>query len=360
MIEIDGSFGEGGGQIVRTALALAAVFGKKVRIYNIRLGRPVPGIKAQHLASVRAVAAVSSAKVQGLSVGSTELTFDPGTVTAGTFRFDVGTAGSISLVLQTIMPVLPFLPGDSKIEITGGTDVRWSPPIDYLRLVTLPVLEKMGYSASLEILRRGHFPKGGGHIIFQSHPSRSLNSIQGEASRPITQITCVSHATKLPRHVARRQAESATRVLLEKNLPNPEVQLEVSENHQSIGPGSGIVLSAIDKKHAILGADSLGERGTPAEKVGAVAAERLVEEAESNAFLDQHMADIIVPYLALAKGASEVTVSKVTQHLLTNVKIAEILTGIAFESPGQSGQPGVLRVSGIGLASREVSVSPRE
>ncbi len=197
-------------------------------------------------------------------------------------------------------------------------------------------------------------------MIFHSHPSRSLNSIQGEASRPITHITCVSHATKLPRHVATRQAESATRVLLAKNLPSPEVQLNVSENHESLGPGSGIVLSAIDKKQAILGADNLGERGTPAEKVGAVAAERLVDEVESDAFLDQHMADIIVPYLALAKGASEVTVSKMTQHLLTNVRIAEILTGIAFESPGQLGQSGVLRVNGIGLVSREVSVSPRE
>lgn len=197
-------------------------------------------------------------------------------------------------------------------------------------------------------------------MIFHSHPSRSLNSIQGEASRPITHITCVSHATKLPRHVATRQAESATRVLLAKNLPSPEVRLDVSENHQSLGPGSGIVLSAIDEEQAILGADNLGERGTLAEKVGALAAERLVEEVESNAFLDQHMADIIVPYLALAKGASEVTVSKVTQHLVTNVRIAEILTGTAFESPGQLGQPGVLRVKGIGLASREVSVSPRE
>src|SRR5690242_20482867 len=171
MIEIDGSIGEGGGQVLRTSLALAAVLGREVRIFNIRAGRPQPGLKAQHLTSAIAITQISGATSKGLQIGSTEFVFSPGRIKSGSFRFNVGTAGSITLVLQTLMPLLPFAPGPLEVEITGGTDVRWSPPIDYLRLVTLQLLERMNVHASVLVSRRGHFPKGGGIVRLSSTPS---------------------------------------------------------------------------------------------------------------------------------------------------------------------------------------------
>src|SRR5207253_2065855 len=155
MIEIDGSFGEGGGQVLRTAVALATVLSKEINVFNIRSGRAEPGIRPQHMTGVKAAAELCSANLQGLEVGATEFVFKPGKLRTGNFRFDVGTAGSVTLVLQTLMPILAFAPGPVQLEITGGTDVKWSPPIDYVRLVTLPILKKIGYRGHLETVRWG-------------------------------------------------------------------------------------------------------------------------------------------------------------------------------------------------------------
>src|SRR5881296_201853 len=164
MIEVDGSFGEGGGQVLRTAVAIAAVLSKEIHVFNIRAGRAEPGIRPQHMTGVKAANELCSGNLEGLKVGSREFTFKPGKLRVGSHRFDVGTAGSVTLVLQTLMPILAFAPGAIQLEITGGTDVKWSPPIDYLRLVTLPVLERMSVHASILVLRRGHYPRGGGAV----------------------------------------------------------------------------------------------------------------------------------------------------------------------------------------------------
>ncbi len=360
MIEVDGSFGEGGGQILRTTLAMAAVLGREVRVFNIRAGRGEPGLRPQHLTSARAIGEISSASSKGLEVGSTEFVFRPGALRAGRFRFDVGTAGSITLVLQTLMPVFPFLPGRVEIEITGGTDVKWSPPVDYLQLVTLPTLAKMGYQGTLTIVQRGHYPRGGGIARFTATPSTMLRPITKLDGGDVAKIMGISHSVRLPRHVAERQAIAARKVVVEKGLPGPEIDLDTSEGPSALGPGSGIVLCAHSSGGAILGADSLGERGVSAEDVGSAAGTRLVEELESKAFLDRHMGDMIVPYIALAEGSSEISVSQVTQHSLTNMKVAEWVASVRFDSVGEIGRPGTLRVKGLGLRSEKVSVSPRE
>lgn len=360
MIEVDGSFGEGGGQILRTTLAMAAVLGREVRVFNIRAGRGEPGLRPQHLTSARAITEISSASSKGLEVGSTEFVFKPRTLRAGHFGFDVGTAGSITLVLQTLMPVFPFLPGRVEIEITGGTDVKWSPPIDYLRLVLLPILAKMGYHGTLQVAARGHYPKGGGVVRFVATPSGSLGPLTNLEGGGVVKIIGVSHSVRLPRHVAERQSITAARVVLERGLPKPEVHLDVSEDRSALGPGSGIVLCAQTSTGAILGADSLGERGVSAEDVGSSAGKRLLEELESKAFLDRHMGDMIVPYAALAEGRSEISVSLVTQHTVTNTKVAELVAGVRFDSVGEIRRPGLLRVKGLGLRSETAFVSPRE
>ncbi len=358
MIEIDGSLGEGGGQILRTTVALAAALQKEVRINKIRAGRSEPGIKAQHLAGVRAAAQMCDATVEGAEVGSGDVIFRPGRLKAGKFRFDVGTAGSVSLVLQTLMPLGAFLPGKVELELVGGTDVKWSPPIDYLRMVVLPVLESMKYTALVDLQRRGHYPRGGGFVRFTSNPVASLAPINGRVPGAIRSVSGISHAVGLPRRVAQRQAESARRILSAKGLAVDEIVLDVPETSQNAG--SGVVLWAGTENGTVLGGDCVGEKGKPAEEVGAEAAQRLVEEIESHGFLDSHMGDMVVPYMALAKGVSEVTVSRITQHCLTNLRIAEQLAGVRFEVLGELGKPGLLRTMGLGLEASAAAFSPRE
>ncbi len=358
MIEIDGSIGEGGGQVLRTSLALAAVLRRELRIFNIRAGRAEPGLRAQHLTSAKAIAQICGASSKGLQIGSTDFIFSPGEIRAGSFRFDIGTAGSTTLVLQTLMPLLPFAPGAVQLEITGGTDVKWSPPIDYLRLVTLPLLARMNVHASILVSCRGHFPKGGGIVRLAATPASALKSVVGMASGAVNAIEGFSHAVKLPANVAERQAKAATRVIEEKSFPRPKIRIEHSENGS--GPGSGIVLCAATANAGLLGGDSLGERGQPAEVVGEDTATKLVEEIGSGAFLDRHMGDMIVPYAALAEGVSDLSVSQITLHTLTNVKVAEQVAGVHFDSLPQVGMPGRLRVKGLGLRREELSVSPRE
>ncbi len=348
MIEVDGSFGEGGGQVLRTAVALAAVLSKEIHVFNIRAGRAEPGIRPQHMTGVKAAAELCSGHLEGLEVGSREFVFKPGKLRSGPFRFDVGTAGSVTLVLQTLMPILAFAPGGVHLEITGGTDVKWSPPIDYLRLVILPILRKIGYLGDLETVRRGHYPKGGGLVRFSTQDPSTLQPLTSNNPGSVSKIHGTSHATALPRHVAERQATAARKCLEDAKLPSPSIDLEVIDDKKHLGPGSGIVLSAEMQNGNILGSDALGERGKHAEEVGSNAGKILIEEVQSGAYLDRHMGDMIVPYLVLAEGASEVSVSRVTQHIRTNVKVAEWLTGTRFNLEGEIDHPGKLRVKGIG------------
>src|SRR5207302_5060483 len=227
MIEVDGSYGEGGGQVLRTAVALAAVLSKEIHVFNIRAGRTEPGLRPQHMTGVKAAAELCSANLQGLEVGATEFVFKPGKLRVGTFQLDVGTAGSVTLVLQTLMPVLAFAPGGVQLEITGGTDVKWSPPIDYLRLVTLPILRKIGYLGDLEIVRRGHYPKGGGLVRFSTRGPSTLQALTHGHFGSVSKIDGISHATALPRHVAERQADAARKGLEEAKLPSPSIDIEV-------------------------------------------------------------------------------------------------------------------------------------
>jgi RNA 3'-terminal phosphate cyclase (ATP) len=359
MIEVDGSFGEGGGQILRTSLALAAALGKSVRISRIRAGRSDPGMRAQHLTAASALGRLCNASFEGLKMGSTDLVFKPGRIVGGQFQFDVGTAGSITLVLQALMPLLPFAP-PILLEVYGGTDVKWSPPIDYLQMVTLPILSIMGVNCTLQTIRRGHYPKGGGAVRFESKPSPRLIPVEGRGAEPVIRIVGVSHIAKLPRHIAERQAEAASKAIQTGGFPHPKISIEITDSESSLSPGSGIVLAASAKNPYAVGGDSLGERGKPAEVVGQEAGKILLEEIQSNAFLDRHMGDMIVPYLALADGVSDVTVSQISQHTITNVKVAESIADVQFNPVGELGKPGRLAVRGVGLHAAGVDVSAKE
>jgi len=351
LVEIDGSVGEGGGQILRTALALSALTGRPVRIYNIRAKRPRPGLQRQHLVSVKAVAELASARVEGLRLGSTEIVFYPGRVRGGEFRFDIGTAGSVTLVLQAVLPVAAFAPEPVKLWVRGGTDVPWSPPVDYVRFVLRRLLERMGYGFTVYLRRRGHYPRGGGVVeVFVEDPPRRLVAHDFSMHGGIRFIEGLSHAVRLPRHVAERQARAAERLLRRLGVP-VKIELEWYEPGRDphLGPGSGIVLWAVGER-SILGGDSLGAKGKPAERVGEEAAMKLLEDVETGRGLDRHASDMLVTYAAVACGRSVLGGARLTSHAWTNLYVVErILPEVraVFVEGGELGEPFVVEVEGV-------------
>ncbi|UXD21335.1 ribosomal subunit interface protein [Ignicoccus pacificus DSM 13166] len=349
IIEIDGSFGEGGGQILRTSIALSAVTLRPVRIFNIRAKRKNPGLRRQHFTAVKALAEMTDAEVKGLEVGSKELVFIPKRLKGGNYRFDIGTAGSVSLVIQAITPAALFAPEPVKVWLRGGTDVPMSPPIDYLRFVFEPILSKFGADINIILKRRGHYPKGGGIVEFEvPSPPRMLRP-WGELERgEVIKIRGLSHCVRLPKHVAERQARAAEELLKRSGYENVQIDLEwyPRERDPHLGPGSGIVLWAIAER-SLLGGDSLGARGKPAEKVGEEAATKLIEDLSTKKALDRHMSDMIIPYLALSCGEAEVGGAKLTMHAWTHVHVVKkILPEAELELEGKIGEPFTLKVRG--------------
>ncbi|WP_297490632.1 RNA 3'-terminal phosphate cyclase [Thermococcus sp.] len=325
-VEIDGSYGEGGGQIVRTAVALSVITGKAVRITKIRAGRPNQGLRPQHLHAVLALKELSGARVKGAEVGSAELEFIPGEARARQIRVPIKTAGSITLVLQALLPAMAFTGG--SFEITGGTDVPWSPPVDYLRHVTLFALAKMGLNGEIEVKRRGHYPRGGGLVVGSVEPWEKKKPLVALKWAKIERFAGVSHATNLPAHVAERQARAAEERLRRAYSAPVRIEREVSP---SLSPGSGIVVWA-ETDGLRLGGDALGKRGKPAEKVGREAADKLITSLESRAAVDRFLGDQLIPFLAFAGG--EVGVAEITNHLITNVWVVERFLGKTFEVEG--------------------------
>ena len=327
MIEIDGSIGEGGGQILRMSLALAAVLKKDVHVYNIRRKRSPSGLKAQHLSAVRAIAKITNAKLEGDVLGSEEIYFHPREIMGGTVRINIGTAGSISLILQAILPAVCFAKDKVKLEIIGGTDVKWSPPVDYLIHVFSPIVKEMGANINIKIIKRGHYPKGGGLVVSEINPIKNLNSIQFVEQGEIVSIKGISHAHGLPKHVAVRQAKAAQEILNSFNFKNIQINIESIEKiPDRRSPGSGITLWAKTTAGAIIGSDALGERGKRAEVVGKEAAEKLVKEIKSGATVDRHMADMLIIWMLLAKGKSIVRTAELTMHAKTCIDLAKIFT----------------------------------
>jgi RNA 3'-phosphate cyclase len=315
MIEIDGSYGEGGGQILRTAVALAAYLETPCRIRNIRKGRPTPGLRPQHAAGVKALAALCHAEVSGLHVGSAEVTFKPGMIAGGTLHIDVGTAGAIGLILQTIM--LPAAKALSPLLLTirGGTDVPWAPTIGYCQEVTLPVLSQMGYAGEVTLTRRGYFPRGNGEVTVALKQTK-FSSVRFSEPGQIRMIQGRSHAADAlkQRRVAERQQEEAMAGLKKLGVPC-EIAVEYGP---AASPGSGIDLWAV-ANHARLGANALGAQGKKAEEVGKEAASALIRQLNAGAALDEWMGDQILPFVAVAGGESTISVTRITDHLRTNL-----------------------------------------
>ncbi|MEM4920208.1 MAG: RNA 3'-terminal phosphate cyclase [Candidatus Nezhaarchaeales archaeon] len=353
MIEVDGSMLEGGGQILRMSVALSATTGTPIKVFNIRAKRKDPGLKAQHMTAIKAVAALVDAEVTGLTLGSRELTFKPKDIKGGSFRFDIGTAGSTTLVLQSLLPAAAFAPSRVNVEIIGGTNNPLAPPVDYVLHVLRPTVAKMGYNFDINILRRGFYPKGGGIVRVSITPVAKLKSIRLEDIGRVKVIRGISYSSRLPDHIAKRMADSASKVLKKAGF-DTEIDLEILQpGHPkcALNPGCGIVLWAETSEGAILGSDSLGEVRKPAEKVGEEAATKLLEEIEVGATVDRHMADQLIVYMTLAEGRSLIKVRELTMHALTCIELSKkLIPGVSFEI--EEGKPNVVICKGIGLRNK--------
>jgi RNA 3'-terminal phosphate cyclase (ATP) len=325
---IDGSYGEGGGQILRTALALAAVTGRAIRIEKIRAGRKSPGLAAQHLTGVRAAAAICNARLTGDELGSQTLTFAPGSLPqAGDYVFDVaearagGSAGATTLVLQTILLPLALVAGDSTVTLRGGTHVAWSPPFDYVHDVWLPALARMGLSATLELVSWGWYPLGQGEIwgtiqgLGTGLKPSPLTLVERGALR---RVRGRAVAANLPSHIPQRMADRARSLLVEAGVDARIEPLRV----RAACAGAGIFLAA-EYDHVRAGFNALGARGKPSEAVAEEAVATLLAHRDSGAALDQHLADQLILPLALAGGESRFSVEQVTRHLITNAWVVE-------------------------------------
>jgi RNA 3'-terminal phosphate cyclase (ATP) len=324
MLEIDGSFGEGGGQIVRTAIALAAITGKEVEITNIRANRPNPGLSAQHLHAVKAVERLSGGHTKGLALCSTQLTFSPAVLNGFDGEIDIGTAGSITLLLQCLIPVALFADRETKVRITGGTDVKWSPLMDFYTNVFLKVLHEMGCEVHLDLKRRGYYPKGAGLVDVLVAPAHHMKGIVLVKPEREGIVKGISHSRGLPAHIAERQARAAERILREAGY-DTEIKREIASGGK-LTTGSGITLWSGYKSGS-----ALGERGKRAELVGEEAAGTILRELESASTVDVHLADQLIPYIALAEGKSELKVREITNHLETNMYVTRQFLDIEFE-----------------------------
>jgi RNA 3'-phosphate cyclase len=328
MIEIDGSFGEGGGQILRTATALAAIKKIPCRIFNIRKGRPNPGLQTQHLLGLRALAELCNGKLEGDYLNSTEIRFYPGEIKSKDLTVKIETAGSITLCLQTLLPVALFSKNPIKISFKGGgTDVPFSPTIDYFRYVFLKILEKMGARVEINVIKRGYYPSGGGILDAKVYPSKLKPLVLTEKGgfKKILAISGAAESLK-SRKVSERQLMGAREVLHKLKLPMEER----IEYYSTDCPGSQIFIGAFFE-NTVLGVDELGKLGKRAEDVGKECAFQLLEEEKSKACLDRFLTDQILIYLALAKGKSQVRISKLTLHAQTNIKIIEKFLNGKFE-----------------------------
>jgi RNA 3'-terminal phosphate cyclase (ATP) len=309
MIEIDGSHGEGGGQILRTAVALSAVTGNPVNIKKIRQGRSRPGLAPQHAEAILALANICSGRIQGATSGSSEITFEPGEIRGGSYRVDIGTAGSVTLLMQCLLPAMLKAQSPVSLQVQGGTDVQWAPTVDYFKHVFLPALMCFGAKADLDIRQRGYYPKGQGLVHLQIEPC-DLHPCHLKPQS--SALRGISHSSNLPSHVAQRQADSALEILMQAGF---KAKMG-TESLSAPSTGSGITLWSGWK-----GASAIGERGLPAEKVGKRAAEELVLELSSGKAVDVHLADQLIPYIALVGGSY--TTSEISRHTMTNIWTAK-------------------------------------
>jgi len=318
VIEIDGSYGEGGGQLVRTAVALSALTGSALRLAGVRAKRARPGLAPQHLAAVRAVAALCDARCEGLELGSSGFTFEPRARAAGgALRVEVGTAGSVTLVLQALLPTLLCARQASRVVVTGGTDVRQAPTWDYFCEVLVRLLRGMGVRVRASLARRGYYPRSGGEVAVEVEPGQP-RALLPEKPSGAWKVSGEAHVARLPLSIAERMRAAASATLPR----DARIGARVLGNGQAVGTGGAITVWA-ENGACVLGASRVAERGVRAEALGEAVGAELGADIASGAALDLHAADQVLVYLAMARESSSFTARAVSSHARTAMWLIE-------------------------------------
>jgi len=336
MFEIDGSQKSGSGTILRLSIALAAITNKPLHIFNIRQNRPQPGLKHQHLEAVFTASKLSNAKLQGATLGSKELWFEPQRIEGGNIEAQIETAGSIPMLLLAVLPICAFAKEKVHLHVAhGGTDTIHAPTINYLRLVLLPTLKKMGIDAEITVQKYGYYPKGGGEVTMIVKPNNSPAPIELINFGRLTQIDGLSVCTFLSeRQVAERQAKAAQNYLLQEGY-NAKINIFNDESN-SRQKGSSIVLRAETDTNVIIGSDSIGQLQKTSEQVGKDAAEKLVNELKVKSTADIFLSDMLIPYMAFSKGKCSILCRKISDHIESNIWLIKEMLGVNFSIEKQN------------------------
>jgi len=329
VLTIDGAYGEGGGQILRSAVSLSAITGKSIEVINIRANRRNPGLRPQHLQATRAIAKIFRAKVENLKIGAEWIRFipKPDNYEGGELKIDTGTAGSIPMILQTIIPAVALSNKSLSVQITGGTDVKMSPTTDYLRFIVQNAYKTIGISFSINILKRGYYPKGGGIIQAEIGPCKNISSFD-LLNRRNVEPKIASVCCQLPKNVAERQISTA---LLKLERCGVRCNVYSSSYESSLSPGTSILVYSESDFGPFIGGDSIGARHKSAEKVGEEAVQNFFESYDANVPIDRFLADMLVIPLSLTKGKSRYRIGIVTEHLKTNLHIVSQIVGCKYQ-----------------------------
>ena len=332
MLKVDGSRKSGSGTILRISIAMAGILNEPLHIYNIRQKRPQPGLKPQHLEAVLTAAKLCNATVKGAKLGSKELWFYPNEIAGGKIEAEIGTAGSIPMLIITVLPICAFAKAPVSLQISkGGTDVSHSPTINYLSRIFLATLEKMGLEISLKVHKYGYYPKGMGKVSVWIQPNQKLAPLHLERFGQLKSVGGISVCTLLAdRKVAERQAKAANYFM---NKHGVEANIEILNDFSTrIQRGSSITLWAQTSTDIILGSDAIGELGKRSEVVGREAAQKLLQGIEAEATVDLHLADMVVPYMVLAEGESVFLTRSITDHTETNIWLAQEIFDAKFQT----------------------------
>lgn len=342
--------GEGGGQIVRSAITISSLTKRPIKIINIRSNRKKSGLKNQHITTIKLLSKIFNVKAENVKLESDWITFDPKSqpqfeeiVNVDKLIVDIESAGSIPLLLQCLIPAISISQKDLSIRVIGGTDVKYSPTIDYIKYVLNESYKRIGILFDLKIIKRGFYPNGGGIVEIKIYKAKELRPIDFCTFKEINP-NIVSVVGNLPKHIADRQINGALSIL-EKNSIQANIYKSTIESSQS--PGSAILVYSTSESGIYIGGDSIGERKIKAERVGYIAANKFIDEYKTHACIDRHLADMLLLPLCFVKEKSKYKVAMVSNHLITNLELIKIMTGMEYKIEKSFDNGYIITIKGI-------------